>query len=107
MARSITTSVITGQYVDPKAGRITFTDFYEVWSERQVWVPGTQRAMDLAAGSVPFATCQCAPFVSRTSNSGQGYDRQRAKAQHDSQRIHNVRAVLRGAVTDGYCLRSQ
>ena len=51
----ITTSVFTGQYVDPKAGRVTFLAFYEQWRERQVWVPGTRRAMDIAAKSATFA----------------------------------------------------
>jgi integrase len=51
----VTAAVVTGQYVDPKAGRITFAAFYAQWSARQVWVPGTVRAMGLAAGSVPFA----------------------------------------------------
>jgi hypothetical protein len=32
----VTAAVVTGQYVDPKAGSITFTDFYRQWSGRQV-----------------------------------------------------------------------
>jgi hypothetical protein len=51
----VSSSVVTGQYVDPKAGKITFTTFYGQWRTRQVWAPGTRRAMDLAAGSVTFA----------------------------------------------------
>ena len=50
----MTTSVVTGSYVDPKAGAITFADYFEEWSARQVWAPGTVKAMELAAGSVPF-----------------------------------------------------
>lgn len=42
----------SGTYVDPKAGRVMFADFFAEWSQRQVWVPGTVRAMRLAAGSV-------------------------------------------------------
>ena len=51
----VTASVVTGQYVDPAAGRVTFRAYFGQWSARQVWVPGTVRAMGLAAGSVPFA----------------------------------------------------
>lgn len=51
----ITTSVVAGSYVDPKAGAITFGDFYQGWAARQVWAPGTVKAMELAAGSAPFA----------------------------------------------------
>lgn len=32
----VTTAVVTGQYVDPNAGRITFTGFYREWASRQV-----------------------------------------------------------------------
>jgi hypothetical protein len=53
----VTTSVVTGQYVDPKAGRVTFETFYAEWAARQVWVATTagdgpgrqQRALRTAA----------------------------------------------------------
>jgi integrase len=51
----ITAAVVTDSYVDPKAGRISFMKFYDGWSARQVWVPGTVLAMNLATGSVTFA----------------------------------------------------
>src|SRR6185437_117088 len=49
------TSVLTGTYADPKAGRVTFAAFFGEWSARQVWAPGTVLAMSLAARSVPFS----------------------------------------------------
>jgi len=51
----VTTSVVTGNYVDPKAGKITFAVYFEQWSARQVWVQGTVLAMKLAARSVTFS----------------------------------------------------
>jgi len=51
----VTTAVVTGQYVDPKAGRVTFKSFYADWSKRQLWQATTVVAMDLAARSVTFA----------------------------------------------------
>jgi integrase len=51
----VTTSVVTGNYVDPSAGRISFKQFYADWSKRQLWVPKTRENADLATGSVPFA----------------------------------------------------
>ena len=51
----VTASIVTGNYVDPKAGKITFQRFYADWSARQVWVPSTRVGADHAAGSVPFA----------------------------------------------------
>ena len=50
-----TAAVITGNYVDPQAGKITFTRFYADWSQRQIWVPSTRENADHVAGSVPFA----------------------------------------------------
>ncbi|MGY1845535.1 tyrosine-type recombinase/integrase [Modestobacter sp. SYSU DS0875] len=50
----VTASVVTGQYVDPAAGRITFRSFFDDWSQRQVWAPGTVTHMNLVARSVTF-----------------------------------------------------
>jgi hypothetical protein len=33
----VTASVVTGQYVDPKAGRVTFETVYAEWAASQVW----------------------------------------------------------------------
>jgi integrase len=97
----ITTSVVTGQYVDPKAGRVTFEAFYEQWRERQVWVPGTLRATNIAANSVTFANV---PLRSvRRSHVEQWVKQMRARelaAGTIHTRLNNVRAILRGAVKD-------
>ncbi len=97
----ITTSVVTGQYVDPKAGRVTFQNFYEQWRERQVWVPGTLRAMNIAANSVTFANV---PLRSvRRSHVEQWVKSMTARGLAASTihtRMNNVRAILRGAVGD-------
>src|SRR4051795_4429363 len=50
----VTASVVTGQYVDPAAGRVTFRGFCEDWSQGQVWAPGTVTHMNLVARSVTF-----------------------------------------------------
>src|SRR6476619_2635986 len=50
----VTASVLTGNYAEPKAGNITFSAYFNEWSERQVWVPGTVMAMKLATRSTTF-----------------------------------------------------
>lgn len=50
----VASSVLTGTYVDPDAGRLTFRQFYVDWSARQVWLPATVANANLAVGSVPF-----------------------------------------------------
>lgn len=50
----VAASILTGTYVDPSVGRVSFAAFYDEWSRRQLWAPGTVTAMSLAARSVPF-----------------------------------------------------
>ena len=51
----VTSAVITGSYVDPRAGTVTLRAYFDQWSARQVWVRETTAAMNLAVGSAPFA----------------------------------------------------
>ena len=37
----VTAAVVTGQYVDPKAGRITFREYAEHWRQAQVHRPSS------------------------------------------------------------------
>ena len=39
-------------------GRKTFAEFYKEWSASQPWLPGTVRAMNLAANSVTFGSVE-------------------------------------------------
>ena len=97
----VTAAVVTGQYVDPKAGRITFTDFYGQWSRRQVWVAGTRRSMDITTRSVTFGNV---PLRSLRRSHVEGWVKSMSSkglaASTITTRINNVRAVLRGAVAD-------
>ncbi len=97
----VTTAVVTGQYVDPKAGRITFASFYREWATRQVWESTTEKAMDLSARTVTFGDVS----MNRLRRS---HLEQWVKIMTDAglkpgiirTRTNNVRAVLRGAVRD-------
>ena len=97
----VTASVVTGTYVDPKAGRVTFTSFYEDWRERQVWVPGTRRAMDLAAGSVAFGNVPLSKIrESHVEMWVKGMVVKDLAVGTIHTRAQNVRSVLRAAVED-------
>jgi integrase len=96
-----TAAIVTGQYVDPKAGRITFMSYYRDWSVRQVWVPGTVKAMDLAVRTTTFAGLELGTIRRshvevwvRTMNAA-GLAPGTVKT-----RVNNVRSVLRAAVRD-------
>lgn len=47
-------SVVTGRYVDPKAGKITFTQWFEQWAEAQVWATGTKLKAEQALAVATF-----------------------------------------------------
>ena len=51
----VTASVVTGMYVDPDAGRLTFSDYWQQWSSRQIWVRGTKESADQAAAGATFS----------------------------------------------------
>ncbi len=98
----VTTSVVTGQYVDPKAGRVTFEAFYAEWAARQVWEATTVLAMDLAAAGVPFAQLPLAEL--RRSHVEQWIKQMTTRGLAPGTvrtRVNNVRAVLRAASATG------
>lgn len=96
-----TAAIVTGQYVDPKAGRITFADYFADWSQRQVWVAGTDRAMRLAAGSATFADIQLRDLRRSHVEAWVKSMQVRGLAPGTIRtRFNNVRAVLRAAVRD-------
>src|SRR6185312_862073 len=97
----VTASVVTGNYVDPKAGIITFEGFFADWSKRQIWTQGTRRGSDMAVRSATFADLE----LRRIKRS---HLEQWVKKMSDDdlapQTIHTrmmaIRNVLRGAVRD-------
>ncbi len=96
-----TTALVSGNYVDPNAGRVTFGFYYERWAARQVWVSGTERAMELAARSTTFrdvplrllVRSHVETWVKHMQTSG-------LAASTIRTRFNNVRGVLRGAMRD-------
>jgi integrase len=104
-----TASMVTGMYVDPKAGEITYRQFFEDWASRQVWPPNTERAMRLASNSVTFADMPMKAIrrshfeqwvkAMQTKDRGEGKPKGLAPGTVKT-RIQNVRPVLRAAVRD-------
>ncbi|MGE2690083.1 tyrosine-type recombinase/integrase [Mycolicibacterium pulveris] len=97
----ITSAFVTGTYVDPQRGKITFASFYKEWAQRQVWVSGTRHTMDLSANSVTFGSIGLADL--RPSHLEAWVKRmQDAKLEPTTirTRFANVRNVIRAAVRD-------
>ncbi|MGK0715125.1 site-specific integrase [Leucobacter sp. W1153] len=40
--KEVDASVLTGHYVDPKAGEITLNNYFTKWEARQIWAPATK-----------------------------------------------------------------
>src|SRR4051794_24731992 len=97
----VTATVVTGMYVDPKAGRITLSAFYAAWAVRQVWAPGTELAMSLAVRTASFTDVELR--LLRRSHVESWVKQMTAAGLPPGTvhtRVQNVRAVLRGAVRD-------
>lgn len=97
----VTAAQVTGTYVDPKRGSVTFTTFYNEWSKRQVWVAGTMAAMDLAAKSTTFGDTALVDL--RPSHVEAWVKAMQDKGLQPSTiktRFNNVRSVLRAAERD-------
>ena len=98
---AITAAFVTGTYVDPRRGKVTFASFYTDWSSRQVWVSGTRHSADLATNSVTFANIALADLRPSHVESW-------VKLMQDKQlepttirtRFAHVRNVIRAAVAD-------
>jgi integrase len=89
-----------GAWVDPRAGRITFTAYFTDWSRRQVWTSGTHKAMGLAVRSATFSDLELNKI--RTSHV-EGWVKQMSQTLAPSTihtRVTNVRGVFRAAVRD-------
>lgn len=54
----VTASIVTGRYVDPKAGKITFAQWFEQWAAAQVWARGTQLKAEQALAAATFRDTQ-------------------------------------------------
>jgi integrase len=54
----ITASVVTGQYVHPRAGAIIWDAWTAAWVGRQAWAAGTVSAAQTALQSVPWGSAQ-------------------------------------------------
>ena len=60
----VTASIVTGQYVDPNAGRITFREYAELWRAAQVHRPNSQAHVETMLRRHAFPTFGDRPLAS-------------------------------------------
>jgi integrase len=98
---SIISAHVTGTYIDPQLGKVTFASFYRDWSARQVWVSGTRHTMNLAARSVTFNNIAFADLrPSHVETWVKSMQDRELEPSTIRTRFRNVRSVLRAAVHD-------
>jgi integrase len=96
-----TATLVTGTYVEPRAGTRTLNAYYADWGERQLWEIGTREAMDLALRQCPFANRPMRAIKrSDVEVWVKSMDRAGLAPLTIRQRIDNVRRVLKAAVRD-------
>src|SRR5699024_6554336 len=54
-AAQVETDLARGDYVDPKAGDVTFRDFFDDWKGRQLWEQTTLSGVEYTVASLSFA----------------------------------------------------
>jgi integrase len=93
-------SVARGEYANT-AGKLTFKQFFDLWSPTQVWAPGTVKKVDQAIDSVTFGDVQLdrlrpshiQAWIRSMSDKPLAPNTIRSRFNH-------VRAVVRAAVAD-------
>ena len=97
----ITTSMVTGMYVDPRAGVITLSQYYEGWSTRQIWAASTKVSMDLAMKQCTFRDLELRRLTRSHVEAWVKEMVMRGLAPGTIRtRVNNVRSVIRAAVRD-------
>ncbi len=92
--------VVRGDWVDPRAGRVTFASFYADLAPRQVWLSSTRENADLAAAGVTFGDM---PLRSIRRSHVEGWVKHMATKLAPTTidtRFTIVRGVFRAAVAD-------
>lgn len=56
--KEVDTAVLTGQYVDPRAGKVTLSQHFDEWEQRQIWAPSTRRGAKNALKHCTFKNRQ-------------------------------------------------
>lgn len=97
----VAAAVVTGQYVDPKAGRVTWGEWTTRWMERQSWAMGTHEAAAVAIQSVPWRDGPIAGVKSSHVQAWVAAESKRGLAASTIKtRLNYVQMSFRAAVAD-------
>lgn len=97
----VTADVVTGRYVHPRAGDVTFSDWMARWAELQVWQPRTATQADLIRRKATFGDL---PLSKITTSHVEAFKRHMVAEGYAPNTVNNrltiVRSVFKAAVRD-------
>lgn len=97
----VAASVVTGQYVDPNAGKVLWSAWTVEWMRRQTWVDATHESARTSVQGVPWRD---RPIGSVTPSQVQSWvaseQRRGLKASTIKTRLNYVQMAFRAAVAD-------
>ena len=97
----VTTSVVTGQYVDPNAGRVTFRDYAEQWRAAQVHRESTAEQLERRLRLHVYPTFGDRPLGSNLPTEVQAWVRGLPLAPSSAAIVFGyLNSVMRAAVRD-------
>ena len=98
----VTASVVTGTYVDPRAGPVTFREYAERWRAAQVHRPSSAAHVETKLRRHAYPTFGDRPLVEHPAVRGAGVgERLPARSPATVQVVHGiVSAIFRAAVED-------
>jgi len=93
----------TGNYIDPRLGKVTFHSYYQEWSKLQTWETSTSKGMNLAVNSVTFGNVPFADLKPSHIEAWVKWMRDKPLAASTIKtRFNYVRSVIRAAIGDRY-----
>ncbi|MFK4789875.1 tyrosine-type recombinase/integrase [Microbacterium sp. ZW T5_56] len=96
-----TAATVTGQFVNPRAGNVTWTTWTAEWVERQVWADGTVEAAQTALQSVPWGDKTLNSILTVDVDTWIKRETQRGLAASTIRtRLNYIQMVFRGAVRE-------
>lgn len=97
----VATAVVTGQYVDPRAGKVTWAEWTDAWMGRQAWASGTHEAARTAVKSVPWMQAALSSVkASQVQEWVSGESKRGLAPSTIRTRLNYVQMAFRAAVAD-------
>lgn len=98
---TVESDMLSGKYVSPAAGLVTFRSFYDQWSKHQLWESGTREGFDLVVKQAEFADLPLGKIKrSHVESWVKAMDTKNFAPQTIRNRLAWSRTVFRAAIAD-------